>query len=206
MGPLEITGPARLLLGLLTGVLFGFILQKGQVTKYDKIVGFFRLTDVTVLKVLFAGILSGMVGVYALHDLGFVNLHIKPTLLGANILGGLIFGVGMLLLGFCPGTCIAAFGEGRLDGLLRGVIGILIGAGLYAEVYPFIQGNFLKIGDYGKLTVPDLLGVNAWVVILPVVIVFGGMLVWFDRKGPLFHKHREKAVFAKPGRHARRFG
>lgn len=100
MGPLEITGAARLLLGLATGVLFGFILQKGQVTQYQKIVAFFRLTDLTVLKVMIGGILAGMVGVYLLYDLGLVRLHIKPTLLGANVLGELIFGVGMLLLGF----------------------------------------------------------------------------------------------------------
>lgn len=100
MGPLEITGTARLVLGLLTGVLFGFILQKGQVTRYQKIVAFFRLTDLTVLKVMIGGILAGMVGVYLLYDLGLVRLHIKPTILGPNILRGLIFGVGMLLLGF----------------------------------------------------------------------------------------------------------
>lgn len=100
MGPLEITGPARLLLGLATGIAFGFILQKAQVTRYDKIVAFFRLSDLTVLKVMMGGILAGMVGIYFLHDLGLVNLHIKPTILSANILGGLIFGVGMLLLGF----------------------------------------------------------------------------------------------------------
>ncbi|HEX9681268.1 MAG TPA: YeeE/YedE thiosulfate transporter family protein [Anaerolineales bacterium] len=100
MGPLEITGTAKLLLGLLTGILFGFILQKAQVTKYQKIVAFFRLTDLTVLKVMMGAIAAGMVGVYLLYDLGLVRLHIKPTLLGANILGGLIFGVGMLLLGF----------------------------------------------------------------------------------------------------------
>lgn len=100
MGPLEITGTARLLLGLGTGILFGFILQKGQVTKYQKIVAFFRLTDLTVLKVMIGGILAGMVGVYMLYDLGLVRLHIKPILLGANVVGGLIFGVGMLLLGF----------------------------------------------------------------------------------------------------------
>jgi hypothetical protein len=100
MGPLEITGPVRLALGLATGILFGFILQKAQVTQYQKIVSFFRWSDLTVQKVMFAAILVGMVGVYALHDLGLVNLHIKPALLGANILGGLIFGIGMLLLGF----------------------------------------------------------------------------------------------------------
>jgi len=181
MGPLEITGTARLFLGLVTGILFGFILQKGQVTKYQKIVSFFRWSDLTVQKVMFAGILSGMVGVYALHEFGLVNLHIKPTLLGANIAGGLIFGVGMLLLGFCPGTCVAAFGEGRLDGLFRGIIGILIGAALYSEVYPFIQNDFLKVGDYGKLTVPTLLGVDPWIVIVPFVIVASGVLLWMDR-------------------------
>lgn len=100
MGPLEITGTARLALGLITGILFGFILQKAQVTKYQKIVAFFRWSDLTVLKVMVGGIAVGMVGVYALHDIGLVNLHIKPTILAANILGGLIFGVGMLLLGF----------------------------------------------------------------------------------------------------------
>lgn len=100
MGPLEITGAARLALGLITGILFGFILQKAQVTKYQKIVAFFRWSDLTVLKVMAGGIVVGMVGVYALHDIGLVNLHIKPTMLAANILGGLIFGAGMLLLGF----------------------------------------------------------------------------------------------------------
>jgi hypothetical protein len=100
MGPLDIAGTPRLLLGLLTGVLFGFILQRARLTRYATIVGFFRLTDLTMLKVMMAAIVSGMIGVYALHDLGLVNFHIKPVLLGANVVGGLIFGVGMLLLGF----------------------------------------------------------------------------------------------------------
>ena len=60
----------------------------------------FRLTDLTVLKVIVGGILSGMVAVYALRSLGLVNLHITPTVLAANVLGGLVFGAGMLLLGF----------------------------------------------------------------------------------------------------------
>jgi uncharacterized protein len=100
MGPLDVTGSSRLLLGLATGFAFGFILQKAQMTRYDKIVSFFRLTDLTMLKVMMGGILSGMVAVYALHSLGLANLHIKPTLLAANLLGGLVFGAGMLLLGF----------------------------------------------------------------------------------------------------------
>jgi hypothetical protein len=67
--------------------------------------------------------------------------------------------------------------------LLRGVLGILIGAGLYSEVYPFIQNNLLKLGDYGKLTIPTLLGVDPWSVIVPLFIVVSISLIWLDRKG-----------------------
>ena len=67
--------------------------------------------------------------------------------------------------------------------MLRGILGILIGAGLYSEVYPLIQDNLLKMGAYGKLTLPALLGVNHWVVIVPLVIGCGALFVWLDRKG-----------------------
>jgi len=69
-----------------------------------------------------------------------------------------------------------------VDGLLRGILGILVGAGLYAEVFPLIQNNLLKLGEFGKLTLPQLLGVNHWVLIVPMVVVFGGFLFWLDRK------------------------
>ncbi len=70
-----------------------------------------------------------------------------------------------------------------MDGLAWGVLGILIGAWLHAEVYPLLQGKLLKVGVYGKLTFPLLLGVNHWVVIVPVVLVFGSLLFWIVRKG-----------------------
>jgi len=68
-----------------------------------------------------------------------------------------------------------------LDGLFRGVLGILIGAGLYSEIYPLIQNNLLQWGDYGKLTIPGLLGVDPWLVIVPFTLIAGGILFWLDR-------------------------
>lgn len=59
----------------------------------------------------------------------------------------------------------------------------MIGAGLYSEIYPLIQDNLLMLGDYGKLTVPTLLGVDPWYVIVPLVIAMTGVLIWLDRKG-----------------------
>jgi len=178
MGPLEITGTARLVLGLATGIAFGFILQKGQALKFHKIIDALRLKDFTIWKLMFTAIGVGMIGIYGLHDLGLAKLQIKPTILSANILGGLIFGAGFALLGFCPGTCVGAAGEGRLDGLYSGVVGLLIGAGLYAEVYPYLLPGFLKIGGLGKVTLPQLLGMRAWPV-ATLVALFLGAAIWF---------------------------
>lgn len=69
-----------------------------------------------------------------------------------------------------------------MDGLLRGVLGILLGAAVYSEVYPFIKDTLLRVGDFGKLTLPGLIGVNHWVVIVPLVAVCGAALVWLDRR------------------------
>jgi len=83
-----------LIFGLITGMLFGFFLQKGRAARYDKQLGAMRLIDMTIIKFMFSAILVGMVGVYLLKDLGMVKLDVKSTVLGANILGGLIFGIG----------------------------------------------------------------------------------------------------------------
>jgi uncharacterized membrane protein len=67
--------------------------------------------------------------------------------------------------------------------LYRGILGILIGAGLYSEVYPLIQDNLLKVGDYGKLTIDATLDVNVWFVIAPLVVVVGALLVLLEKLG-----------------------
>lgn len=69
-----------------------------------------------------------------------------------------------------------------MDGLLRGVGGILIGAAIYSEVYPLIAANLLKVGALGKVTLPSLVGVNHWMVIVPLAVL-AGMLGWLDYKG-----------------------
>lgn len=171
-----------LILGLITGVLFGFLLQKGRAARYDKQIGALRLIDMTIVKFMFSAILVGMVGIYLFKDLGLLNLDVKSTVLGANILGGLVFGIGWGLVGYCPGTAAGALGEGRWDALW-GILGMLVGAAVFAEAYPFLNKTVLKWGDFGKITLPDVLGVNPWPIIL--VFVIGGLLLfrWFEKKG-----------------------
>jgi hypothetical protein len=168
--------------GLITGVLFGFLLQKGRVLRYDKQLGALRLLDMTIVKFMLSSILVSMVGIYLLKDLGLAKLAVKPTVLGGNILGGLIFGMGWGLLGYCPGTAVGALGEGRWDALW-GILGMLAGAGLYAEAYPFLQKNVLTWGNLGKITLPQILGVNPWFVILLFVLGALALFRWFEKKG-----------------------
>ncbi len=164
---------SELVYGLITGIIFGFLLQKGRVIRYDKQIGALRLIDLTIVKFMLSSILIAMVGVYILKDLGIAKLSIKTTILGGNIVGGLLFGIG-----YCPGTAVGALGEGRWD-VVWGLLGMLAGAAIYAEAFPFMKRTVLTWGNYGKITLPQIFGVNHWVVILIlwilVIIMFWGI-------------------------------
>jgi uncharacterized protein len=169
-----------LLWGLFFGLVFGFLLQKGGVTKYDVIEGQLLLVDFTVLKIMLSAALTGMIGIYFMKARGWVELHPKPGSAGMSIIGGLIFGVGFAVLGYCPGTIAGAVGNGYLDALVGGVIGILIGAGLFASVYPKLKEGILRKGDFGPITLPQLLKVNDWIVVFPACILIVLILYWIE--------------------------
>ena len=168
--------------GLITGILFGFFLQKGRVIRYDKQIGALLLKDMTIVKFMLSHIAVAMVGVYFLYDMGVVKLSLKPMIMGSVVLGGLIFGLGWGLLGYCPGTSLGALGEGRWDSLW-GIAGMLVGAGIYAEAFPYLQKTVLTWGNYGKITIPQVLGVNHWLVIVPFVLLTIMLFRWFEKKG-----------------------
>ncbi|NPU86389.1 MAG: YeeE/YedE family protein [Syntrophaceae bacterium] len=172
----------ELLTGAVTGLRFGFIMQKAQVIRYDKQLEAMRLKDMTIVKFMLSAILVAMVGIYLLLDLGMVKLSIKTTILGANILGGLIFGIGWAIVGYCPTTGAAALGEGRYDSLF-GLAGMVLGAAIYAEAFPFLKETVLTWGNYGKITVPGVLGISHWIVIIVLIAAFLGMFGLFEKKG-----------------------
>ena len=104
---------SQLLLGALFGFIFGFLLQKGGVTKYEILIGVLLLRDFTVFKVMLSAVMVGMAGVYTLYAMGKVELKIKPVRLGGNIIGGLIFGVVSTWL--LPGNYLRRLGQGNYD-------------------------------------------------------------------------------------------
>ena len=173
----------QLLLGLVMGVIFGFFLQKGGVTQYDVILGQLLLEDFTVVKVMLSAVVTGMLGVHLLRSLKLVRLHPKPGSWATAVWGGLFFGVGFAVLGYCPGTLAGAVGNGFLDAAVGGVIGIIAGAGLFASLYGRIEKPILLKGDFGEKTLPELFKVNAWVVVLPAAAVLALVIWLLERAG-----------------------
>ncbi len=156
---------STLLYGLITGILFGFLLQKGRVLRYDKQLGALRLMDMTIVKFMLSSIMVSMVGIYFLLDLGQVKLSIKETELGANILGGLIFGLGWGLFGYCPGTAVGAIGEGRWDAALGDHRDARWGRRSSPKFFPALKSTVLTWGNLGKITLPQVVGLNHWPII-----------------------------------------
>jgi uncharacterized membrane protein YedE/YeeE len=173
---------SQLLYGLITGLLFGFLLQKGRVLRYEKQISALLLKDMTIIKFMLTSVTVAMVGTYLLVDLELAKLSIKSTILGANIIGGLLFGLGWGALGYCPGTSVGAVAEGRWDALW-GVAGMLAGAALFAELFPAMKASVLTWGNLGKITLPQLLGINHWFVIVPFVAGTILLFRWIEKKG-----------------------
>jgi uncharacterized protein len=160
----------RLLLGLLSGIAFGFLLQKGRVAKFRVILGQFLLKDWTVVKIMLTAVAVGAVGVWAMVAMGWTSLHIKPAALAPVIIGGLLFGIGISIFGYCPGTGVAACGEGRRDAMV-GVLGMVTGALIYVVAFPAFQGLAKAWGDWGKATLPQVLGMSPWLFVGGLVLM-----------------------------------
>ena len=173
----------QLIWGLVFGIIFGFLLQKGGVTHYDVVVSQLLLTDFTVLKIMLSAVVTGMIGIYFMKSKGWIELHPKKGSVGINVIGGLIFGVGFALLGYCPGTIAGAVGNGNLDAAVGGVIGIMVGAGIFAAYYPRLKSGILQKGDYGDVSLPELLKVNDWAVVIPVSVLIVAVLYWIESIG-----------------------
>jgi uncharacterized membrane protein YedE/YeeE len=167
---------------LVTGLAFGFFLQKGRVLRYDKQVSAMLFTDMTILKFMLSAIIVGMFGILAMNDLEIIKLSHKAMNVGGVVVGGALFGIGWAVMGYCPGTSVGAVGEGRWHAIF-GVIGMIAGAAVYAELFPFFKSTVLTWADFGKIGLPEALGVNHWVVAVIFTIITIAMFRWFEKKG-----------------------
>lgn len=167
--------------GLITGVVFGFLLQKGRVLRFDKQIGAMLFKDMTILKFMLSAILVGMVGILIMANMEIITLSHKSMNVGGVVLGGSLFGAGWAVMGFCPGTSIGALGEGRWHAIFA-VIGMVIGAAVYAEMYPFLKSTVLSWKDYGKIGWPETIGISQWLITIVFWLGAFALFYVFEKK------------------------
>lgn len=169
-------------LGLIFGIVFGVLLQKAGVTRYEVIIGQLLLVDFTVLKVMMSAVAVGAIGVHLMHQRGMVNLHVRGGAFGSTVVGGLIFGAGFALLGYCPGTVAGAIGQGALDALVGGLTGLVFGSWVFALAYPRLT-PFLNRGPFASTTLQEAFHLGTWHTVIPVVVFIVLLLLGLEWLG-----------------------
>ena len=166
---------------LMVGFIFGAILQYASLNKYNVISGLAILENFAVAKAIALAIGVGSILLTLEIGMGFASYHIKPLLLGGIVLGGLLFGTGMAILGYCPGTLAISLGQGSIDALI-GILGGLLGGLIFTLFQPSLTG--LLGPDLGSISLQSLSGANAVFYLLSFILsgLFIGVSFWLHKK------------------------
>ncbi len=167
----------NILFGLVVGFLFGFILTRTGITKYPRVMGMLLLKDFKILKFMLTAVISSMILFYLLGDFGLLKT-VPKNLDWGKLVGGLIFGTGMGILGYCPGTMAARIGEGKKEAILS-LFGMAIGIFIYALTIKNVKETFLSSEMNGDIFTQ--LGVNKWIVIIPAAIIFSAIIYFVNK-------------------------
>jgi uncharacterized membrane protein YedE/YeeE len=170
----------KLLLGLALGAAFGAALQMSGASSHTKMTDALRFKDLTIIKLILMAIGVGMIGVNLLDTFGLANIKVKDLYVPGILAAGLIFGVGLAVSGYCPGTALAAAAEGKPDAWAT-VLGGLLGAAVFAFLFPELEEHLLSIGRYGKVTLHGELGIAGLWLAVPL----GGLLIWLAVRLPI---------------------
>lgn len=165
-----------LLLGLITGIGFGYVLQRVGVTQCACLFNALSLRNTKAIKLMGTAVTVAIVILYPIVTMGGVDLGSKTLYVGGVIVGGAIFGLGFAMVGLCPGSALAALGGGKKE-VLYLIAGALTGSFVYSLVYEPLVPIFIEPLNYGKLTLPDVIGAPPIVIAYVVAaIIFSGVL------------------------------
>ena len=161
-----------LLFAVVIGIGFGFFLEQAGFGSSVKLAQQFYFRDLTVFKVMFTAIITAMLGLFWFSWLGLIDLslvHVLPTYLVPQLVGGLVFGVGFVMGGYCPGTCCVASVTGKMDGWIH-LLGMFAGILLFGELFPLI-GDWPSSTSMGEITLSQVLHLSHGTTVLLIVLV-----------------------------------
>lgn len=174
--------------GLICGLLFGWVLERSGFGSPGKLTAQFRLTDWSVLKVMFTAIVVAAIGITLAESLGWIaaeSLFVPPAVLGAAAVGGVLVGTGFAIGGYCPGTSMVGAVSGRIDAWVF-LLGLLVGTVAFAVGFDWVAG-LTEAGDFaGGDTLSQALGISPWVinaVLVAAVVAVFKVGTMFESKG-----------------------
>lgn len=174
----ELATGTFLLLTLVGGLAFGVVLERAGFGSGCKLTAVFYGYDMSVVKVMFTAIVTAMVGLWLLASIGVIDMqaiYIVPTNYAAQLVGGLVFGAGFVIGGYCPGTAVVACASGRIDAWMF-VLGLLAGIAFYARFMSGVE-QWIRANAIDDVTLPSLTGIAAgWWVLLFIVLL--GLAAW----------------------------
>ena len=164
-----------ILYALIVGVAMGALIQRVRASSPAMIAQNLRLENLSIIKFMATTIAVGAILVYLLNLVTPMHFDIKPTYVVGVLLGGLVFGVGFALGGYCAGTCVVGAGEGRKDAFWS-IGGGVLGALVFTLVFDALITPLVKMADYGKITLADVLHLPAVGVALGLGALFLGIV------------------------------
>jgi rhodanese-related sulfurtransferase len=192
MAPYTFGHTTSTIVTLVIGFFFGFVLERAGFGNSRNLAAQFYLYDMRVLKVMFTAIVTAMVLIFFASALGLVDFDrvwVPPTYIWSGVLGGFILGIGFIIGGYCPGTSLVAVSTLKIDGMFY-VGGVLFGVMVFGETSPAFWEFFNHSGEAGRITLFGLLGVDAGVVVVGVVLMAVGAFAFAEVM---------ERVFARPG-------
>ena len=170
---INMTHTMEMVVYALVGIGFGFFLERGGFGNSRVIAGVFYGRSMRVVQVIFTAIVTAMLGLYFLDALGIMplgNIGILPTIFYPQLIGGLIFGVGFMIGGYCPGTSVVATVSGKVDAWFF-VGGIFVGASIFTISYGGSLQKFHNSSKWGRVLLQDYFHVSSGIMVLLVTLM-----------------------------------
>ncbi len=167
---------------LISGALFGFLIKKGGISRFDTIVRQLLLKDFTLLKIILSAALTAAIALY-LQD--WISIRPQPLLSSMPVqmaaLGGGVFGVGLAIIGYTPSTVVAAIGEGKKEAVF-GFLGMVVGSILFSFIYPIFRKSQLAFDSTCQKTVHQFFGMAELISIMGLLLLLFGVYRYSKKK------------------------
>jgi uncharacterized membrane protein YedE/YeeE len=171
------------LLGLFSGIAFGFVIQRIGATNPDKMARAHLMIEPQIPQFMLGAVLISAIGLFGLQSFNIGKTVILPTSIVATGVAGLLFGIGWGLAGYCPGTIWAASGEGRLDAVFA-LLGGFAGTAVFAHLHERLIPMLYMPTNAGKITLHDWVVEPAVAVVLLAAVFGAGIWVIGRLWGP----------------------